>query len=79
MEKKVKENYVCLYCNEHLEGDEEWVAHLKSTRHGAAEHAHGFARDVSAALSEFARKSEPFRSEGELRTKGGSRGHDYEF
>jgi hypothetical protein len=52
---------VCLYCNEHLEGDEAWLAHLKSEGHGAAEHRYGFHLGVSAALqSASVRKREPF-------------------
>ena len=57
----MKENYVCLYCNEHLEGDAAWLEHLRSEQHGAAEHRYGFRLGVSAALqSSSVRKCEPF-------------------
>ena len=56
----MKENYVCLYCNEHLEGDEAWLEHLKSEGHGAAEHRYGFSQGVASVFQSMTRKSEPF-------------------
>lgn len=43
----MSEVYLCLYCNERLVGDEAWLAHLQSQKHGAAEKSRGFSCEIA--------------------------------